>query len=138
MDPLTAFRKKYFKLPDCKGALGLMIGLMLLDAIRVRSNVQHLIFGRDGKGGPILEMRSRIDHHEQEYREARKKWYWHQRVANNYMPYDHNFNDKLDIKELSYNNSHFNTFLDPKTLPRHHDPEGYYFNVLSPEDFYKQ
>jgi hypothetical protein len=138
MDPLTAFRLKYFKLPDCKKSLGIMLGLMILDKFYLDNYVEHHIFGRDGKGGPILLMKGRIDHHEQEYREARKKWYWHQRIAKFYIPVDHNFNDKIDLKELTYNNSHFNTFLDPKDLPRHHDPEGFYFNVLTPEDFYKQ
>ena len=46
-------------------------------------------------------------------------------------------NDKLDYKTLSYNFSHHNTYLDPKDLPRHHDPEAFYHNELEPEDFYK-
>ena len=138
MDPLTAFRKQYFKLPDCHRALALTLGFILLDSFVVDRDVRGHIFGRDGKGGPILEMKTRIDHHTAEYREARKKFYWHQRLAKFYMPLDHNFNDKIDLKELTYNNSHFNTFLNPKDVPRHHDAEGYYFNVLTPEDFYKQ
>lgn len=135
--PLQQYVKQYWKKPDCWKSLLLLSGLIFVDSFFIDNLVKRRIFGHDGKGGNILLLQTRIDHHEEEYREARKKWYWHQRKGKFYMPQDHLFNFNMDYKELSYNNSHFNRFLDPADLKRHHDPDAYYFNELEPEDFYK-
>src|SRR3569623_1361990 len=112
------FVKTYFKRPDAWRGLAIVSGLIFLDSFIIDNTVKNFIFGADGKGGELLVCKTRIDHHEEEYREARKKWYWHQRKAKFYMPQDYSFNDKLDYKTLSYNFSHFNRFLDPETLPK--------------------
>lgn len=136
--PLGAFVKQYFKLPACYKALGILTGFLLVDSYVIDSQVRHFIFGRDGKGGEVLLCKTRINHHQAEYQEERKRWYWHQRNGKFYMPQDFMFNDKLDYKELTYDNKHENTFLNPKDLPRHHDHDAYYFNEVEPEDIYKR
>mgnify|MGYP001056888092 CR=1 FL=1 len=136
-NPLKAFAAKYLKRPDCWKALVITAGVMLFDKLYLDRYVNHQIFGPDGKGGEALLCRTRVDHHEEEYREARKQFYWHQRKGKFYIPQDHSFNDKLDYKTLTYNYSHFNSYLNPKDLPKHHDPDAYYFNEMDPEDFYK-
>lgn len=110
---------------------------MYLDKLYMDRAVNLHIFGRDGKGGDVLLCKARIDQHEAEYREARKLWYWNQRKAKFYMPQDFTFNDKLDYQTLSYDSAHLNSYLDPRQLPKHHDADGYYFNELEPEDFYR-
>ena len=133
-NPLTQFAKQYFKLPDAYYGLGVLAGFIFVDSLLMDRVVKKHIFGRDGKGGKVLECYSRIDPHEAEYREHRKKWYWHQRRAKFFMPQDFNLNDKLDYKTLTYNYSHINQYLKPRSIEGHHSPEGYYFNDLEPED----
>ena len=135
--PLSQFAAKYLKRPDCWKALLMVSGFMLLEKLYIDRLVRHQIFGDDGHGGRILLCQTRLNHHEAEYREARKDWYWHQRRGKFYLPQDFSFNDKLDYKTLSYNFAHYNSYLDPKDLPRHHDADAYYFNELEPTDFYK-
>ncbi|CAG9319296.1 unnamed protein product [Blepharisma stoltei] len=136
-NPLQQFANQYFKRPDSWKGLALLAGIIFVDSYFIDRGVRNYIFGKDGKGGEMLLCKTRIDHHEEEYREARKKWYWHQRKAKFYMPQDVSFNDKLDYKTLSYNYAHFNKFLDPADVPRHHDADAFYFNELEPEDYYK-
>jgi hypothetical protein len=134
-NPLRAFARKYFKLPDAWYGLAILGGLCVVDAIFInRVVIKNEIFGRDGRGGTVLECFSRIDHHEAEYREGRKKWYYHQRRAKFYMPQDFQFNDKLDYETLSYGRSHENRFIKPGAFPGHHDPDGYYFNDIEADD----
>lgn len=136
-NPLAQFAQKYFKRPDCWKPLALLLGVAFLDKLYMDRSIKQHIFGKDGRGGEILLCKARIDHHEAEYREARKQWYWHQRKAKFYMPQDFTFNDKLDYKTLSYNYAHYNSYLDPKDLPSHHDANVYNFNELDSSDFYK-
>ena len=136
-NPLIEFRQKYFKRPDCWKSLLILGGLLFIDKFIVEARVRTIIFGHDGKGGEILLMKSRMDHHEQEFREERKKFYWHQRAQEHYIPCDHLFNSKLDYKTLSYNYSHYDTYSDPKKIPAGHHPETETFSGVPHELFHR-
>jgi hypothetical protein len=137
-NPLRAFAAQYFTLPASWKALGITLGVLFVDSYYLDSCVKYNIFGADGKGGFMLQMLTRVDHHEEEFREERKKWYWHQRKAKFYMPQDYTFNDRLDYKTVSYGAAHGNSYLNPKDLPGNHDANAYFFNELEYSDLYKK
>jgi hypothetical protein len=134
-NPLVELYKKYFKRPDCWRSLLVLGGVLIVDKIILDYQVKNYIFGPDGKGGEILVIYSRHDHHEEEFREQRKKYYWHQRIREFYPPEGYSLNTKLDYKTLSYNNSHLDTFLDPSKLPSGHDADHYTFHIVSTDNF---
>jgi hypothetical protein len=135
---LQEFSQKYLKRPDSWKGLLIMTGFLFLAKVHVDKKVEEYIFGEDGKGGQILLMKSRISEHDSEFREERKKFYWHQRVRKYYIPYGFSFNSKLDYKTLTYNNSHFDTWSDPKEIPHGHDGNNYTFSHVQHEFFHKE
>ncbi|OMJ77093.1 hypothetical protein SteCoe_23363 [Stentor coeruleus] len=137
-NPLVAFKNKYFKIPDCWRGLLILGGVLIVDKYIMDYFINHHIFGDDGLGGDILVIKSRVDHHEAEFREARKKYYWHQKSGRYYLPGSMAINTKLDYKTLSYNNSHLDSWVDPKTIPSGHNPENNTFSFCAAENFNKE
>lgn len=135
---IQQFSQKYFKLPDCWRSLLVLGGFLIVDKYIIEKQVENFIFGADGHGGEILIIKSRMDHHEQEFREERKKFYWHQRSGRFYMPYGFTLNTKLDYETLSYGYSHFDTYSDPKKIPSGHHSETDTFSTVSHENFHKE
>lgn len=136
-NPLQLYLKKYVKRPDCWKSLLILSGFLVISKHLVDRQVQTFIFGEDGKGGEMLLMYTRIDHHESEFREERKKFYWHQRFRNFYVPSGYNFNSQLDYKTLSYNQSHYDTWSDPRKIPHGHDGNNYSIHPVPHEFFHK-
>ena len=133
--PLQEFSKKYFKRPDCWRSLLILGGVLLVDKFFIDYHVKNYIFGNDGHGGEVLLIQSRMDHHEQEFREERKKYYWHQRLQKFYIPSGHTLNTKVDYKTLSYNSSHLESYLDPREIPTGHNHENDTFSFVASENF---
>lgn len=133
--PLHAFSKKYFKRPDCWRSLSILAGFLIVDKWIMDSYVDNYIFGKDGHGGEVLVIKSRMDEHEREFREERKKYYWHLRLQKFYIPSKYTLNTKLDYNTLSYNESHNDTWVDPKTIPSEHEAHNFNLNFL-PEDYF--
>ena len=115
----------------------ILAGFLVVDKYIIDRHVQNYIFGEDGHGGEMLVIKTRMDHHEQEFREERKRYYWHQRAQRYYMPYGFTLNTKLDYQTLSYNYSHFNTYSNPHELPINHHPENDTMSRVPVETFHK-
>ena len=137
-NPLQAFSNKYLKVPDCWRSLLWLGGFLLVDKMFLDHYVQRYIFGDDGQGGEVLLMKTRTTHHEHEFREERKKYYWHQRYARFYIPSSFNLNTKLDYQTLSYNYSHLGTVAIPSEVPKNHHPETNTFSKVTTDYFYKE
>lgn len=135
--PLQEFSRKYFKRPDCWRGLLILAGFLVVDKWVVDRSVQNYIFGQDGLGGEVLVIQGRADHHEQEFREERKKYYWHQRLRKFYIPYDYTLNTKLDYDTLSYHGTHNDSWVNPKDIPSGHHPENNTFSFAANENFHK-
>jgi hypothetical protein len=136
--PLQEFSQKYFKRPDSWKGLLIMCGGLFLTKLYVDHKVKLHIFGEDGKGGQMLLMRTRHTEHDAEFREERKRFYWHHRGGRNYAVDGYSFNSKLDYQTLSYNNSHTDSWVDPKTIPHGHEGNNYSTNDVEYERFYKE
>lgn len=136
-NPLQLYINKYIKRPDCWKSLLILSGFLGITKIYVDRKVQNFIFGEDGKGGEMLIVYTRINEHDSEFREERKKFYWHQRLRNYYIPSGYNFNSQLDYKTLSYNYSHNDTWSDPRKIPHGHDPDSYTLHHVPHEYFHK-
>jgi hypothetical protein len=76
-NPLRAWARQYLKTPDAWRGLAITGGLLMVDLFIIDKRVTNFIFGKDGKGGEVIACYSRIDPHTAEYKEGRKKWYWH-------------------------------------------------------------
>ena len=135
---LQDFSSKYFKRPDSWKGLLIMGGFLILTKLKVDNDVKLFIFGEDGKGGQMLLIKSRLSEHDSEFREERRKFYWHHRISRYYMPDGFSFNSKLDYKTLSYNNSHQDSWNDPRTIPHGHDAHNYSFGDVQHEIFHKE
>ena len=137
---IKAWSAKYLKLPDCHRPLLYLGGAMLISKFVIDALVKDYIFGPDGKGGEMLACYTRMNHHDIEYKEKRKRWYWHQKKAAFYKPQDYHFNDReKDYEKLSYGHAHENYYFNPeKDAPTGHNAEVYNFNEFEVADYYKR